>query len=276
MPFCRNCGEELTSKHKYCFSCGEVIDTENHELLTSSASDFVEIPAGSFTMGASYDDGFGTEYPTHNVTLSSYFISKNLVTQREWETLMGDNPLDKLSITADNHPVHSISWYNAIYYCNKRSIKEGLTPCYSGRGKKIKCNFKANGYRLPTEAEWEHAARGTDSNQNYLYSGSDTINDVAWFTDNSDSKCHSIGVKQPNALGIYDMSGNISEWCWDWFDLYSGENETNPKGSKEESNRATRGGSWIENELYCRVAFRFGNSPDTYDKSIGFRLCKTC
>ena len=237
------------------------------------------VQAGTFQMGS--NDGDSDEKPVHKVTISDFYIGKYEVTQKEWEEVMGGNPS---YFKGDNLPVEKVSWYDAVEFCNKKSRKEGLTPCYSGSGKNITCNFNANGYRLPTEAEWEYAARGGHlangsnlRNGGYTYSGSDNIDDVAWYSDNSGRKTHPVGQKQPNELGLYDMSGNVWEWCWDWYDddYYSSSSGNNPKGPSMGSFRVLRGGSWEDYDCYCRVANRFNFHPDFGDDSYGFRFVRT-
>ncbi|HEX37418.1 MAG TPA: formylglycine-generating enzyme family protein, partial [Candidatus Cloacimonetes bacterium] len=178
--------------------------------------------------------------------------------------------------------VEKVSWYDAVEFCNKKSRKEGLTPCYSGSGKNITCNFNANGYRLPTEAEWEYAARGGHlangsnlRNGGYTYSGSDNIDDVAWYSDNSGRKTHPVGQKQPNELGLYDMSGNVWEWCWDWKGSYSSSSQTNPRGASSGSTRVLRGGGWYGYDNGCRVAYRGTDDPDLSNGDFGFRFVRT-
>ena len=250
------------------------------------------------------------------VTLSSFWISKYEVTQEEFESVMtgnqngiepnpsyfSDSPAE--GEVQERRPVEMVSWYDAIVYCNLLSIKEGLTPCYTIKGftdpagwgtsptstgaedyddwESVTCDFNANGYRLPTEAEWEYAARGgkpgmTDSSWNYDYSGSDTIDDVAWYLGNSDSKTHEVGKKQANSLGLYDMSGNVWEWCWDWYGSSSGypSGTEDPAGPVTGSHRVKRGGDWYFIDSFCAVSFRYHNSPYYRSISDGFRLVRS-
>ena len=197
-------------------------------------ANFVLVEGGTFTMGSTE----AGETPQHQVTVSSFYMSKYEVTRKNWQEVMGrrSNP------TGDNLPV-IVSWYDAIEYCNKLSLKEGLTPCYRGSGDNIMCDWNANGYRLPTEAEWEYAAKGGNKDfLIYLYSGSNNPSTVAWYADNSNKEIKPVGTKQPNSLGIYDMSGNVAEWCWDWYRNYFGFSQTNPRGPDSGYNRVVRGG----------------------------------
>lgn len=193
-----------------------------------------------------------------------FYISKYLVTQKEWKEIMGNNPS---YFTGDNLPVEQVSWYDVIEYCNKRSEKEGLEKVYTYRKTKdnknkledVKMNEKAIGYRLPTSKEWEYAARGGNKSKGYKYSGSDNIDEVAWYDGNSGHKTHKVGTKKPNELDIYDMSGNVCEWC---LDIYNS------------SYRFIRGGSWYDYSDYCRVSYWVFDYPDSRYDVIGFRICR--
>ena len=209
--------------------------TENSAAFSAN---FVLVEGGTFNMGSS---SVG-ETPLHPVTVSSFYMSKYEVTRKDWQEVMGRRSIP----TGDNLPV-IVTWYDAIEYCNKLSLKEGLTPCYRGSDDDITCDWNANGYRLPTEAEWEYAAKG--GNRDYLiyaYSGSNNPAVVAWYMDNSRKfEVNPVGTKQPNSLGIYDMSGNAAEWCWDLYGNYTSTAQINPRGPDSTGgsySRITRGG----------------------------------
>jgi formylglycine-generating enzyme len=201
-------------------------------------------------------------------------MSKYEVTQAEYEAVMGNNPS---YFSGANKPVERVTWYNAVAYCNQLSLNEGLEACYTINGSNVTWNQNANGYRLPTEAEWEYAAGASATLSNRTkWSGTDSesdLGDYAWYSSNSGNKSHEVGSKQPNALGLYDMSGNLWEWCWDWYGDYSSNSQTNPTGPASGSNRVFRGGSWSRYAQYCRVAIRNYDDPSLSIISLGFRVC---
>ncbi|MDD3501687.1 MAG: bifunctional serine/threonine-protein kinase/formylglycine-generating enzyme family protein [Candidatus Cloacimonetes bacterium] len=240
--------------------------------FASGRNPMIYIEGGTFNMGS--NDRNTDEKPIHSVTLSSFYIGKYEVTQRVWQEVMGDNP----SIyKGDNRPVENITWYEAVEFCNKLSKKEGLRIAYTINGYDVSCNWSANGYRLPTEAEWEYAASGGNKSNGYTYSGSNNIGDVAWYKSNSDNQSHDVGTKAANELGIYDMSGNVWEWCWDWYNssYYSSSPSSNPRGPYYGSRRVFRGGSWHLYDGNCCVAFRNYSSPGDSYSSMGLRLVRT-
>jgi len=252
-----------------------------------SQSNMVLVEGGSFQMGSNEIDN---AKPVHSVTLSNFYIGKYQVTQKEWVEIMDANP----SKFADdlNKPVEQVRWYDTIVYCNKRSFAEKLTPYYSIKGSTnpdtwgktptssnaewdaVTCNWSANGYRLPTEAEWEFAARGGNKSHDYRYSGSDDLNSIAWHKDNSGDITHTVGGKLPNELGLYDMSGNIFEWNWDWYNSYTGNALNNPRGSTNGTYRVSRGGYWGSSDDLCRVADRRPCNPFDDHFGLGFRLAR--
>ena len=216
--------------------------------------EMVSVDGGTFTMGATSEQGsdaYDYEKPAHQVTLGSYYIGKTEVTQALWKAVMGSNPSNW---TGDNLPVERVSWNDCQEFIRKLNALTGQK------------------FRLPTEAEWEYAARGGSKSRGYKYSGSNTIGDVAWYDGNSGDKTHPVGTKAPNELGIYDMSGNVLEWCSDWYGNYSSASQTNPKGPTSGSYRVLRGGGWYSLAGFCRVSNRSYDSPDLRYYSLGVRL----
>lgn len=241
---------------------------------------FVLVEGGSFHNG------------TSNVTVSSFYLDKYELTQADYQAVMGTNP--SYFSGNPNNPVEQVSWFNAIEYSNRRSLQEGLTPCYSysnygtnpdswpsgwntndDNHTNVSCNWTASGYRLPTEAEWQFAARGGNQAHDYTYSGSNTIGAVAWYCDNNDPYgTKPVGGKLPNELGLYDMSGNIWEWNWDIYGSYPGGTQTNPHGATSGSDRVGRGGSWGNGAGDCAVSSRGYSSATNSNGRIGFRVCR--
>ena len=255
-----------------------------------SYDEMVYVEGGTFTMGATEEQGtedpWDDEYPTHQVTLSDFYIGKYEVTQQLWEYVMkysgtcadgssmsayasdvwlGSNPLSSYGV-GDYYPAYYVSW-------------EDIVNIFIPRLNKI----TGKTFRLPTEAEWEYAARGGNKSKGYKYSGSNTIGDVAWYDvnaydlDSSSSNygTHPVGTKAPNELGIYDMCGNVWEWCSDWYGYgyYSSSPSTNPTGPISGSRRVLRGGSWNYYAQSCRVSYRYGSYPgNRYNGDVGFRL----
>jgi formylglycine-generating enzyme len=241
---------------------------------------FVLVTGGTFNNG------------TSDVTVSSFYIDKYELTQAEYQAVMGSNPASGYGV-GSNYPVYYVSWFNAIEYCNRRSIQEGLTPCYSystygtnpdtwpggwntdyNNHTNVSCNWSANGYRLPTEAEWQFAARGGTQTHNYTYSGSNDINAVAWYGSNSGSTTHTVGTKAANELGIFDMSGNVWEWNWDIYGSYQSGSQNNPTGAISGSYRVLRGGSWNYNAFYCAVSYRRNLNATSSGYGVGFRCVR--
>ena len=214
----------------------------------------VAVEGGTFRMGS--NDGYSDEKPVHSVTLSDYYIGETEVTQALWQAVMGSNPSN---FKGSNNPVERVSYDDCKDFINKlNTLLAGQLPA----GRK---------FRLPTEAEWEFAARGGNKSKGYKYSGSNSIDAVAWYRDNSNKQTHPVKQKQPNELGLYDMTGNVLEWCNDWYGKYSSRSQTNPQGPSSGSYRVLRGGSWLNGAKYCRVADRI-NYPDDRRSLYGLRL----
>lgn len=254
------------------------------DMIKKIKDGFVFVDGGTFIMGNDSGDVF--ESPSHIVTVSSFFICDHEVTSGEYFTIKGTNPNYFVGYFL---PVEQVSWYDAIEYCNMLSESKGLTPCYSLYGttdtsgwgtkgqswNKVTCDWNADGYRLPTEAEWEYAARGGINSKGYLYSGSNDIESVAWYDKGNSTPTQSVKSKQSNELGVYDMSGNVWEWCWDWFGSYSSDNVINPHGSSYENYRILRGGSWADSASKCRVVYRTAFEPDFSYAVLGFRVVRS-
>jgi formylglycine-generating enzyme required for sulfatase activity len=235
-------------------------------------TDMVLIEGGTYRMGGG-DAPPADNQPLHNVTLDDFFIGKTEVTQAQWQDVMGTNPS---LYKGKNHPVEQVDWYDAVEYCNRRSKKEGLTPCYTKEGENITCNFDADGYRLPTEAEWENAAGGGNKTRNLVYSGSNNVEEVAVYEGNSGYKPHPVAQMKPNELGIYDMSGNVWEWTWDRYhrDYYKTAPKVNPKGPETGKLRSYRGGGACGPAKYQQIRCRYNQPPIFKRFDMGFRVAR--
>jgi formylglycine-generating enzyme required for sulfatase activity len=229
------------------------------------------VEGGSFMMGST--GGESTEQPVHQVTVGNFYMAKYEVTQKEWVAIMGGNPSNW---KGDKLPVENVSWHEVVEYCNKLSLKEGLIPAYRGSGNDITCNLSANGYRLPTEAEWEYAARGGKLWDVLAqeYAGGNSVDSTAWYSSNSGGKTHEVGTKAANYLGLFDMGGNVWEWCWDWYGSYDSSAQTDPMGASSGTRRVFRGGSWYLSGQYLRSAYRYVSAPSFRNFDIGFRLLR--
>jgi len=243
----------------------------------------VKIEGGSFLMGSKDDNRVAEndEQKQHEVKVSSFEINRLEVTVWEWKeyckktkTAMPKTPVWGWN---DNYPITNVTWFDAIKYCNWLSKQDGLKPAYTLAGPNVACDFTANGYRLPTEAEWEFAAKGGTKSKNTFFSGSNEVTEIAWHVKNSERRPHAVGTKLPNELGIHDMSGNVWEWCWDWYnkDYYKIEDGNNPKGPIRGEKKSVRGGSWDSQESYLRTANRISTVPSITNEFYGFRLART-
>ena len=216
--------------------------------LNKLINNMVYVSGGTFIMGG---DESSDQTPTHSVTLSSYYICKYEVTQALWRTVMGSNPS---KFKGDNLPVEQVSWNDCQTFINRLN------------------NYTGRNFRLPTEAEWEFAARGGNYSRHYKYSGSNYISDVAWYCDNSGNRTHPVGTKQANELGLYDMSGNVWEWCSDWYGSYSSYSQSNPTGATSGFGRVERGGNWCGLARYCCSPHRSYYAPGNSFDDLGLRL----
>ena len=248
----------------------------SNEVMYYGIEGMIYVEGGTFEMGDQFNEGDSDELPVHEVTLSSFYIGQYEVTQGEFEVLMGSNPAHDYGV-GDDYPIYHVTWYDAVEYCNALSEQEGLTPCYNLSD--WSCDFSANGFRLPTEAEWEYAARGgVNWTDNRRYSGTtDELDDYAWYDDNSGGQTHEVGIKFPNQLGIYDMSGNVWEWCNDWYssNYYQSNPAENPTGPSSGSFHVARGGSWYYDANYCRVSYRDISDPGAGDHYVCFRVVRS-
>ena len=231
----------------------------------------VSIPAGNFQMGTNDTDYSWLELsrPVHSVTLSAFQMGQTEITQAQYEAVMGTNPS---RFTGDNRrPVERVNWYNAVTFCNKLSEAAGLEPCYDLST--WECDFMKNGFRLPTEAEWEYACRAGTTTKFYTGNSESALDRAGWYYSNSDNTTHAVRGKEANSFGLYDMHGNVWEWCNDWWHSYSSENANDPKGPSTGSSRVSRGGSWRDFASYCRSADRSSGPVGRY-RYIGFRVVR--
>lgn len=235
------------------------------ETLDAPEDRTVLLPGGTFTMG----DEDGLDSPLHEVTVSPFYIDTHLVTQRQYETLMGDNPSRWKG--AEN-PVEQVRWYDAVKYCNARSKAEGLEPCYDVNT--WKCNFTANGYRLPTEAEWEYACRAGTTTAYSFGNDESKLDEHAWFKGNARRRPHPVGQRRPNAWGLYDMHGNVWEWCNDFYqvDYYDKSPKENPRGAETGETMVLRGGAWKTDAESCRSGYRYNENRGRADVCFGYDI----
>ena len=279
--------------------------------IRDSPPGLVLIPAGSFQMRDAFGEGGSNGRPVHSVTVSAFFLQERETTKAEWDTVRTwalvngftfDSPGDG---KAANHPVHNVSWYDVVKWCNARSQKEGLAPCYYTNVARTQVyksgqvdvtndqvSWTANGYRLPTEAEWEKAARGGLNGKRFPWGDTITHSQANYCSDSADAYDISptrgfhplfnsgdqpytspVGSFAPNEYGLYDMTGNVWEWCWDWYgaQYYTSGAINDPRGPYSGSSRVDRGGSWLLDAIFSRVAFRSESSPSHWNNNYGFR-----
>ena len=284
---------------KILFTLLAFIALNSTSFAQKATEDFVLVKGGQFQMGYPIygDDDPDTDegaffYPEHPVVVNSFYMCKHEVTQGEYKAIMQKNP-SKFAGN-DNCPVENVSWFDAVEYCNRRSEREGLNPCYSKNGNSYKCNFSANGYRLPTEAEWEYEARGINKNSTDLdFSGANIPNlyslyafpfeEFVWYSSNSENATHEVMKKLPNELGIFDMTGNVWEWCWDWhnenIDFFTYRKKItlqNPTGPAVGKKKVLRGSSYVDdNPSSFEICFHRADPPESEGRYLGFRVVRS-
>lgn len=286
---CNKCGFELGQQFKFCPQCGSPVGESSKAETSQKVQDLmavkpgnipnlISVPAGTFPMG--YNEF------NRKVSLLAFEISETPITQGQYEYVMGKNPSKLVGV---NRPVECVNWCEALIFCNSLSMSQGLTPCYtignatdlsqfdssSPLWKRVICNFTASGYRLPTEAEWEYAARGGKGASPDQFAGGNDIGKVAWYGENSNVTTHDVSSKLPNTIGLYDMCGNVAEWCWDYMGDLPIMPMTNPHGPKIGTMHVKRGGSWLDDPQQCTVYFRSGSAPTGKSSSLGFRVCRS-
>ncbi len=245
-------------------------------ITTKTGIEMVKIPGGFFEMGSKR--GEADELPAHKVWVDSFLMDKYELTQEQYVKLVGSNPS---SFRGAGRPVDTISWTDAVLYCNLRSRAEGLEPCYDEESETWQCDFQANGYRLPTEAEWEYACRAGAETEHYFGRDPRALKKYGWYIDNSFKKTHSVGKKSPNRWGLHDMYGNVAEWCNDVYDTnyYKRSPSKNPRGPEEGDIKVLRGGGWQDSADCLRSSWRSGENLSFVDAcimdSMGFRCVKS-
>jgi formylglycine-generating enzyme required for sulfatase activity len=254
---------------------------------------FVRVPGGEFVMGSPDDDrdAKNDEKPQHRVRISTFYLGAAEVTQAQFSLVMGYNPSHFSSTGAgkeqiaghatDEHPVENLSWIDAIRFCNAMSNRDHLLPYYAEAGRlgprDIRVSNRAGtGYRLPTEAEWEFACRAGTTTRYFFGDSPSALEEYAWYAGNSGSMTHPVARKHPNDLGLYDMYGNVWEWCWDWhlLDYYRNSPMVDPQGPAQATTRVGHGGSWAHEPRGCRSATREYTAPVGRDKNLGFRVAR--
>jgi len=240
-------------------------DKTANETTAGSQIETVRIPGGRFTMG----DKDEVDATPHEVVVGPFYMDKSLVTQEQYQRIMGDNPA---RWKGAKNPVEQVRWSDGVKFCNARSCLEGLQPCYDLET--WQCSFEASGYRLPTEAEWEYACRAGTETAYFFGNDGSKLGDYAWFDKNSGGHPQPTGQRKPNPWGLYDMVGNVWQWCNDFYqvDYYQESPQENPRGPKEGENKVVRGGAWKFSGDNCRSGYRYNEAPGYVDVCFGYDI----
>jgi formylglycine-generating enzyme required for sulfatase activity len=239
--------------------------------------EMVELLGGAFLMGSPDTDeqAYGDEKPQHEVTVSRFAMSRFLVTRKLYREIMGQGPSEwQRDQNDDRLPANYVSWFEAVDFCNALSQRQSLQPCYRRTGDQVEWDHHANGYRLPTEAEWEYAVRAGTTTRWFCGDEPAELGKYAWFSGNSGDRVQPVGEKEPNSWGFYDLAGNVWEWCWDGYDRYSPDAVINPVGAESAGRRVLRGGAYWDEARDLRSAYRDGDVPVGRDVVIGFRCVR--
>jgi formylglycine-generating enzyme required for sulfatase activity len=243
----------------------------------SELLEMVELPGGTFWMGSTADDeqAYDHEKPQHAVMVSSFAISRTPVTRRLYRAIMADSP-QRWARDEDEDllPANEVSWFDAVRFCNALSERQSLTPCYRIDGTSVHWDCEADGYRLPTEAEWEYAARAGTQTRWFCDEAPTELARYAWFVENAEYRVHPVGGKAPNPWGLYDMAGNMWEWCWDWYGAYRAEAVTDPSGPPSGTSRVLRGGAYWDGAWDLRSAYRNRDAPGFRRGGTGVRVVR--
>lgn len=249
----------------------EPVADRSKDLVRNSPLDMISIPGDTISLGRIGVGGDSDEYPQLRMKIRGFLISSTEITQAEWNMVYTSNPAQ---VKGASLPMHNISFYEAVDWCNEKSLLDGFRPCYEYWNDELSCDFSADGYRLPTEAEWEYAARGKNGSPALIYSGSELADEAGWHSGNSRGEPKPVAGKSPNEFRIYDLSGNVAEWVWNWYAPYS-YNVPDPfTGPEHGTDKVLRGGSWFESPQEMRITNRSFAKPFSKSAYVGFRVVR--